>query len=464
MPGSFFFARGSCLSLGPAQAKLGPLFLKRDMAPSARKPLALLLMMALASALRASSDLVPSQASALSAQSAGAGSALLALPGSCDALDSMPSSLAGLDQAQLAGFGASWPQGSALQGAVGALPLTQGWVLGLGYQDEHVSDFSLADPQGGWVGGLSGDLDQVSLGLAKGLDRFSLGATLLADQAAVASHPPTRLGLLLGLGWQPAAGVNAAVSAGMQGPESQALARLGAAYGFDEGGWGRATIGMAGELWQQDSGGWGLGLQQGFWGHLFLRAGCQHQPGQGMAQAAAATCGVGLAAWGASLDYALVRLAGQSQGPGSCFSLIYSFAPEPQASLTALARPALPKPPGLPALTPTPTSAPTVPLAPAQSPSSGLLELPGAQTQMDLAADPLAQGDALAAQGRDKEAVQAYLAALRQEPADLLAWKALARAYARLQRPDWARRCWQKALQVAPKDAEALAALAAAGP
>jgi tetratricopeptide (TPR) repeat protein len=50
---------------------------------------------------------------------------------------------------------------------------------------------------------------------------------------------------------------------------------------------------------------------------------------------------------------------------------------------------------------------------------------------MDLGADPLGQGKALEAQGRIPEAVDAYLEALRQEPGDLLAWKALAAAYGR---------------------------------
>jgi hypothetical protein len=192
-----------------------------------------------------------------------------------------------------------------------------------------------------------------------------------------------------------------------------------------------------------------------------VRAGFEHQAGQPLGAGQLGTCGLGLKAWDASLDYALVMLG--SAGLGHCFSLGYQFAPEPQATPTA--QPALPPPPDLPSPTSTPSpAAPPATPQPTPSPTPAMLALPGAQTQMDLASDPLGQGDALAAQGRDKEAVDAYLAALRQEPQDLLAWKALARAYGRLQKPDWAQRCWQRALLLAPKDAEAQAALGDPGP
>jgi hypothetical protein len=387
----------------------------------------------------------------------------MALPGQSDSLASMPSSLAGMDKAELNAAGAAWPQGSAAQSVTGGLPLAAGLVLGLAYQDEHVADFSLADPQGGWVGGLGGELDQFSLGLGKGLGSFSLGASLQGEQAMVSTHPPMRLGALASLGWQPSQSLCAGLSAGIQGKDGQALARAATAYGLDEGSWGRLTLGLVGQLWQMDSGSWGLGLEQGLWRCAFVRAGFEHQSGQPVSQGQLGTCGLGLKVWDARMDYALVMLG--SAGLGQVFSLGYQFAPEPQGTPTPL--PALPPPPELPSPTSSATPAPKAlseqPM-PSPTPTPGMLALPGAQTQMDLGSDPLGQGDALAAQGRDKEAVDAYLEALRLESGDLLAWKALARAYGRLQRADWAQRCWQKALQLAPNDAEAQAALAQAGP
>jgi len=372
-----------------------------------------------------------------------------------------------MQKVELNATGAAWAQGSAAQAVTGGLPLADGIVLGLGYLDQHVADYSLADPQGGWVGGLGGEMAQFSLGLALGLGRFSYGACLQGEQAMVSSHPPMRLGWLASLGWQPAPGLVAGLSAGVQGRDGQAQARAATAYGMDEGSWGHLTLGLAGQLWQSDGGSWGLGLEQGLWSTAFVRAGLEHQSGQPFGAGQLATCGLGFKAWDASADYALVMLG--SAGMGHCISLGYQFLPEPQATPSPLL--ALPPPPELAWPTPTPmpsaTAMQALPLPlPAPSPvaTPEPLALPGAQTQMDLASDPLGQGNALAAQGRDKEAVEAYLAALKLEPQDLLAWKALARAYGRLQKPDWAERCWQQALQLAPSDAEAQAALSKAGP
>jgi hypothetical protein len=429
------------------------------MDPSAPIPFVLALLMALSAALPASSDLVPSQVSALSARDAGAGSALLALPGRLDAMDSLPSSLAGLDKARLAGDGAQWPSGTSLQAASGALPLPDAWVLGLGYRDEHVSDFSQADPQGGWLGGLGGDLDQFNLGLAKGLGAFSLGALVQGEQAAVSTHPAMRLGGVASLGWHAAPGLDAGLGGGFQARDGQALLHLGLAYGVDEGAWGRLTLGGAGQFWQRDSGAWGLGLEQGLASHLFLRAGVQQQPGQPLGAGQLLTCGLGLAAWDANLDYALILLG--KPGLGHCFSLAYAFSTLPG---TPAAQQILPPPPDLPQPTPSPSPrAVQVPPAPMATAGPGALP-EGAQTQMDLGADPLGQGKALEAQGRIPEAVDAYLEALRQEPGDLLAWKALAAAYGRQGDRERARHCWQRVLRFSPGDADARAALPGLAP
>jgi tetratricopeptide (TPR) repeat protein len=73
--------------------------------------------------------------------------------------------------------------------------------------------------------------------------------------------------------------------------------------------------------------------------------------------------------------------------------------------------------------------------------------------------DPLAKARALEASGQAVPALNAYAAAIAINPSDLPAWKGMAKLYDRLQRPDFALRCWRAVAHLDPADPEAQEAL-----
>ncbi|HXC63995.1 MAG TPA: bacterial transcriptional activator domain-containing protein, partial [bacterium] len=82
------------------------------------------------------------------------------------------------------------------------------------------------------------------------------------------------------------------------------------------------------------------------------------------------------------------------------------------------------------------------------------------QTDLHVLSDLAAQGRVLQEQGRNAEALQAYLAAVRADPADLEGWRGQARIYHALGREADARRCWQRVRSLDAGDPEAAAAMA----
>jgi hypothetical protein len=131
------------------------------------------------------------------------------------------------------------------------------------------------------------------------------------------------------------------------------------------------------------------------------------------------------------------------------------LAPEPDggSAVRSLSVDQLP----LPAAGPSSTAAGLSPGAGAAGPAA---QTGTAQTDMHVLSDLAAQGRALQDQGRDQEALQAYQAAVRANPADLEAWRGQARIYHRLGREADARRCWQRLRSLDAGDPEAAAAMA----
>jgi tetratricopeptide (TPR) repeat protein len=120
-------------------------------------------------------------------------------------------------------------------------------------------------------------------------------------------------------------------------------------------------------------------------------------------------------------------------------------APEPSAETrTALAVNQLPLP------------EPLTETAGAPAPS---LASPSAQTSLHVLSDLAAQGRSLQEQGRNNEALQAYLTAVHADSGDLEAWRGLARLYHSLGQEAEARRCWQRVRSLDPEDPEAAAVL-----
>jgi tetratricopeptide (TPR) repeat protein len=80
-------------------------------------------------------------------------------------------------------------------------------------------------------------------------------------------------------------------------------------------------------------------------------------------------------------------------------------------------------------------------------PAAGSLAV---EMRFKIAPDPLAEGQALEKEGKFKEAAQAYVTALKDNPQDDQLWSALGRLYYQLHRKTYAIECFEKALKLKP--------------
>lgn len=72
------------------------------------------------------------------------------------------------------------------------------------------------------------------------------------------------------------------------------------------------------------------------------------------------------------------------------------------------------------------------------------------EVHFKISTDPLSQGQALEQAGKWKEAIELYVAALKEKPADGMLWKALGNAYYQLGKKDYAIQCFERVLQLEP--------------
>jgi len=74
------------------------------------------------------------------------------------------------------------------------------------------------------------------------------------------------------------------------------------------------------------------------------------------------------------------------------------------------------------------------------------------EVHFKISTDPLAQGQDLEKEGKWKEAIELYVEAIKEKPADDLFWQALANVYYHLGKKDYAIQCFEKVLQLKPEN------------
>jgi hypothetical protein len=72
------------------------------------------------------------------------------------------------------------------------------------------------------------------------------------------------------------------------------------------------------------------------------------------------------------------------------------------------------------------------------------------EVHFKISTDPLAQGQVLEQAGKWKDAIELYVAAIKEKPDDGMLWKALGNDYYQLGKKDYAIRCFERVLQLEP--------------
>jgi tetratricopeptide (TPR) repeat protein len=72
------------------------------------------------------------------------------------------------------------------------------------------------------------------------------------------------------------------------------------------------------------------------------------------------------------------------------------------------------------------------------------------EVHFKISTDPLAQGQVLEQAGKWKDAIELYVAAIKEKPTDGMLWKALGNDYYQLGKKDYAIRCFERVLQLEP--------------
>ena len=320
------------------------------------------------------------------------------------------------------------------------LDLRNGSGVSVGTYDpqEHLYALSLALHQAGLSVGLTGRyMDRALPGFSRSDTAWDWG--LLWDPL-----PALRVGTVLQTVPQ---------SGGGLGPRSISGASLGGS--LSDWRWrcaGSATLNSLGPN-ELDL---GMELSTGTTLPLAVRAGFSRElPGSGQVADQRVSVGFGLGYKDLVLDYAFLPWGDFGASNRLSLRWLQRWQPGHDAGVAP--------DPAPDADTPTALTVDQLPVPTALS-ATASTEAPGpvsssARTDLHVLSDLAAKGRALQEKGRNAEALQAYLEAVRADPADLEGWRGQARIYHTLGREADARRCWQRVRSLDAGDPEAAAAM-----
>lgn len=421
--------------------------------------LGLILTLAAAHCAQGAATLMdPSTAAAPSARQAAGGSAMLAVSGSVESVWSAPSVLGTLGCVRVSIQHAQWMRGATQQTVQGGLPMAPGWGLGLELEKTTFDNWRLVDPDGGWLGDSGAQRQAFAAGLAAPLAwGLEAGAGARAESMSLGGvNRVTCLGsasLLAPLGRR-ASAVASVRGLGAGEPDVEgAFAGQARPLGPLAFTCGVAVARIEGAQRLR------LGVETLAWGVAAARAGYQRGFGGAWPGGSAGlSMGVGLDIHGWQLDYDWLDFGDAGQAHRLGLVLEFEDKPPRPAALITDGMPPLPEPPAVAvdAPRPSPWGPPPEP-APGPAPRPMPTATPG--FGLALEDDAVARGGELEAQGRVAEALALYRRAVVEAPADIEAWRAMARLYARAGRGDWAQACWRRVAAIAPGDAEASRAL-----
>jgi hypothetical protein len=288
-----------------------------------------------------------------------------------------------------------------------------------------------------------------------------------------------RLGLNAGLAWQFSPWLGAGLSAGysmLDVRPSQARGQAAVSMQAQPLRW--LGLGLAGDLRQDGRSGLALSaaLVLPPWQALQSQIGCAALSGDtfqarvggeavwaswlalrvGWVTDKSLTLGAGFKAWGYGLDYAWLGL--ENGNAAHRAGLSYQFAPQ---SMVLAASP-VPTPEALPFdLAPAQSSIVEMePIVPDLGPAPTAMPTPMAPVlRLQLDEDPVAQGQALEAQGSDAAALEMYKKVLADDPKDAKAWKAMGMLYFKKGQLEYAKTCLKRALGANPEESGAFEAL-----
>jgi hypothetical protein len=441
------------------------------------------------------------------ARSAAMGSAFVGIADDGSALVDNPAGLAFLSQTQVLTNSNLWLVDTFQETLLIGIPNSPGWggwALAGSYLD--FGTFQGRDAAGNLAGNYSADLFVLKAGWGLEVFRgFSLGVGLqgvqtdLAGDSSWAFAPD--LGLLVKLTERLRLGaacddIEVNPSPGVAGT----VFHLGASLEIPMDPASRLLTALSGTLDPSTFDGLQAGLEYGLQKTLFIRVGYQLPlEYNGTSGLTGFTAGIGFEFSGLKLDYAFLPYG--ELGASHRLSLGYWFGPPEAAASVPSAPPGggpsplagLPQkipsnpapnrqvsgtPPGsfpcqglrlppydvgkvegLGGIIPKPTADPTPPADGDQVPLhySPETENPSGDNgplivQFDFPSDAAVQGKSLEEQGRCLEAVQVYLAAVKEDPQDASAWQALGGLYYRLKYKDDAVYCFEQVVGLEPDE------------
>ena len=395
-----------------------------------------------AQALSSASLQNPFDSAGASARAMALGGAFVGVADDSSALFFNPAGLAGLKGTDLALHHQVGLSGISQDLLALGTPLGPG--LGLGFSGQFINygsfDGWLADgtPAPGYSayqagGGVGGGVE-----IAKGL---ALGAALEATFQQLASNSYVlfngNAGLLYSIpqGWRFGVSYEGWGTAA-SGGTAASVVRVGASKTFSS----KGPLGILAALsytYEPQFGSEVLaGVEGTYHSNYFLRAGYQlNLQETGLNGLQGLTAGAGLAVAGFQLDYAFIPFA--DLGNTHRLSLSYRFGTEnPNSSTRAKAV-------GHPAASATAEIHPQ----PAGSQTDPSLTL-----QFELPSPQVTQGAQLEREGKLKEAIEAYLGAVKANSQNIQAWWRLGNLYYRLHYKDYAVQCFEQVLKLKPED------------
>ena len=431
------------------------------------------------------------------ARSAAMGSAFTGVADDASALFSNPAGLGFLGQGQLFLNSDLWLVGTFQETALAGLPT--GGAGGFGLAAQYLDYGSMEGRDS--VGSLTANYSANRLGLQAGwgyeiLRHLSLGVGLSGLQTTLAGTGYTSFSSNLGILWKGPGGIRVGasyVNTGWVSPggASEDAVNLGVSYELTLDSANHLLAAVAGSLEPNAVNYLQAGAEYSIRDQVFLRLGCQVPlSDQALGGFTDLTAGVGFHLSGFSLDYAFLPYgdlgaahrvsvgyfwggtkperssSGKKTAPGglktgvfnsngstvkniTATSPAYSLKPLPPLN-TAPGGTSLPLPPAQPGLpgTGTGTSAATTGTAPqAASPDQAKDSL---VVQFDLPDNAAPNGADLEKEGKYKEALLAYRAAVQQNPQDPSAWWALANYYREQRQKDYAVQCFERVLKLQP--------------
>ncbi len=414
-----------------------------------------------------------------SARSAAMGSAFTAVADDASALFLNPAGLGFLNQGQLFLNSDFWLVGTFQETALAGFPA--GGLGGLAFA-AHYLDYGQIQGRDE-LGNITASYGADQWGFEAGwggeaLKDFSLGLGLHVLQTTLDGSGYTNLTSNFGVLWKEKGwGVGASfVNLGWvapEGPNEEAL-NLGASFETALDSASRLLTALGGSLEPGAVNYFQAGLEYSLQGILFLRAGCQVPlSDEGLSGLTDLTAGVGFALSDFRLDYAYLPYGnlGAAQrasvgyffgGPPPAGPSAAKFSQRRMAGSTPVAKlldsPASPGASlsGLPPWLPPPPENPVT--LPPQAPSTSQPSTASADAtdsfvvQFKTEDNPAPSGAELAKQGKYREALDAYLAALRQDPKDAASWWGLGQCYWQLGQKTYAIQCFQQVLQLQPNN------------